>query len=269
MVLEKGIVSIPRDGEGPETPEEEHSIEHGNDFLPIDEETRNKWEKFTRDNILPILGNLPKGGGAGDPVGSFLRSIIEIVYQPKVDWKHILQEAVEKACGPVHYTFNRPSRRFVSSGIYIPARVKEKAPCEIAIGVDTSGSISDEELSIALKEIDEIVSSYPQINRELSWISTEMDGPHILDKEEKYEDNPIPIRTTGGTYLAPFFKYYAEHDGQRSKDRVIAIFSDIDLAPDDKKDITNIVNESGLENIYWITTRPEATAPVGKTIKLK
>jgi len=248
-------------------PEEKHEgvgeggLLKGNDLLPVSEETRKKWSDSLRE-MAPIL---EKYGGYEDALGQFLRKIREMQYKPELDWKSILQEAVTEACGPVHYTFNRPSRRFISSGTYIPTRVKEKAPCSMAVGIDVSGSMTDAEIGKALKEIDEITEDYPDMEKDLSWISTEMDGPHKL--VGRYQDNPVPIRSTGGTFLSPFFEYYAEHDGEESKHRVTAVFSDLKITPEDKSIIKDIVNRNDLQNIYWITNEKGVKGPVGTTIE--
>lgn len=233
----------------------------GNDFEEPTKDTIDKWKR-TLEESGPIIRNIVKQRGIGPGLGTFILELLEKEHQPQLDWKSIIQSAVDKACGPHHYTFDRPSRRFTSSGPYIPARVKEPSPCEIAVGVDVSGSMSNDDIVAALSEIDNITEDYPNIKKEISWVSTAMDGPYEL--EGKYADNPIPIRTTGGTELSPFFEYYAKHDGEKSKKRVTVMFTDLDT---NLNIIKKIVEDSGMQNIFFITNVKGAKAPVGETME--
>ncbi len=76
---------------------------------------------------------------------------------PGVDWRRELASAIRHAvadvAGPADYSYRRPSRRqgAVGNGVILPA-LRQPAP-EVALVIDTSGSVSDEMLSQALAEI--------------------------------------------------------------------------------------------------------------------
>src|SRR6185312_9143157 len=74
--------------------------------------------------------------------------------QSKQDWRSVLRDFVA-ARMPSDYRWNPPNRRFVASGLYLPS-VARTGLGTIVIGVDTSGSIGDEELEQFAGEISSI-----------------------------------------------------------------------------------------------------------------
>lgn len=78
----------------------------------------------------------------------------EELLEPVVDWRVVLAGAVREAAawasGAVDYTYRRPSRRNLP-GIVLPS-LHRPLP-KVAIVVDTSGSMGEDELATALAEI--------------------------------------------------------------------------------------------------------------------
>lgn len=74
---------------------------------------------------------------------------------PRVDWRRELAAAVRHAiadvAGAADYSYRRPSRRQVVSRAILPT-LRQPVP-EVAVVVDTSGSISDQMLARALAEV--------------------------------------------------------------------------------------------------------------------
>ncbi|WP_083958022.1 vWA domain-containing protein [Herbidospora mongoliensis] len=84
----------------------------------------------------------------------------EQVLEPVVDWRQVLtgavREAVAWAGGAVDYTYRRPSRRSaalrtVGRGVVLPS-LRRPLP-RVAIVVDTSGSMGEDDLAAALAEV--------------------------------------------------------------------------------------------------------------------
>jgi len=63
--------------------------------------------------------------------------------QSKQDWRTILRDFVS-ATTPADYRWNPPNRRYAASGLYLPS-VERTGLGTIVIGVDTSGSIGEQE----------------------------------------------------------------------------------------------------------------------------
>jgi predicted metal-dependent peptidase len=78
------------------------------------------------------------------------------VLEPVVDWRRVLagaiREAVAWASGAVDYTYRRPSRRTAAlRGVVLPS-LRRPMPA-VAIVIDTSGSMGEDDLAAALAEV--------------------------------------------------------------------------------------------------------------------
>lgn len=79
--------------------------------------------------------------------------------KPKVDWRRELRAAVRAAIGSTlganDYTFRRPHRRSSYLGVVLPT-LQRPIP-KVAVAVDTSGSMGDQQLSQARSEIEGVL----------------------------------------------------------------------------------------------------------------
>ena len=79
------------------------------------------------------------------------------VLAPRVDWRRLLaaelRRAIADVAGAADYSYRRPSRRAAAvSGVVLPA-LRRPVP-ELAVVCDTSGSMSEELLAMALAEVE-------------------------------------------------------------------------------------------------------------------
>ena len=136
-----------------------------------------------------------KTGSGGD------RDLIELL-KPQIDWREVLREFVTTTCtGSDYSTWQRPNRRYISAGVYMPSGISESIG-ELVVAIDTSGSIGQPELSRFLTEVKEICDTvHPDKVRLLYW-DTEVCG------DEKYEMHELDDLVTstkpkggGGTMI--------------------------------------------------------------------
>jgi predicted metal-dependent peptidase len=136
-----------------------------------------------------------KTGSGGD------RDLVELL-KPQIDWREVLREFVTTTCtGSDYSTWQRPNRRYISAGVYMPSGISESIG-ELVIAIDTSGSIGQPELSRFLTEVKEICDTvHPDKVRILYW-DTQVCG------DEKYEMHELDdlVKSTkpkggGGTMI--------------------------------------------------------------------
>jgi predicted metal-dependent peptidase len=86
----------------------------------------------------------------------------ESVLRARVDWRRVLaaelRRGISDATGCVDYSYRRPSRRSRSVGKVILPALRRPVP-EVAVVCDTSGSMSDDQLSEVLAEVDGVLRS--------------------------------------------------------------------------------------------------------------
>jgi predicted metal-dependent peptidase len=86
----------------------------------------------------------------------------EHALSPQVDWRRLLaallRRAVSEVAGAVDYSYRRPSRRSPVAGNVVLPALRRPVP-QVAVVCDTSGSMTDDLLAMALAEVDGLLRS--------------------------------------------------------------------------------------------------------------
>jgi len=132
-----------------------------------------------------------------------METLISDVTAPKVDWRNVLARFL-RANNKSDFTWQRPNRRFIANGLYLPSLHN---PCleDICIAVDTSGSISDDELQQFTSETSYILQ---ELNPERIHL-IQCDSDVQDDTEYSRESLPLKVKYTGrgGTAFSPVINY--------------------------------------------------------------
>jgi predicted metal-dependent peptidase len=133
--------------------------------------------------------------------GDLLR-LVEDILEPIVDWKEALRQFVDRISRN-DYSWRRPNNRYMSGGVILPTLYNQELP-PIVIGVDTSGSINQDELKQFAGEIDDILNQYPTT---LTVIYCDTKVNHI--ETFTAENRPIRLEAKGGggTKFHPVFDH--------------------------------------------------------------
>ena len=141
-------------------------------------------------------------------VGSGGDRDLDDLLTPQIDWREVLREFINTTCAGNDYsTWQRPNRRYVSSGYYMPSGISEQVG-ELVMAVDTSGSIGQVELTAFMSEIRSICDTVqPERIRLLYWDTK-------ICQDEKYDMNQLDdlVKTTkpkggGGTNVECVTEY--------------------------------------------------------------
>ena len=119
----------------------------------------------------------------------------------QLNWRHYLWRYLVRT--PID--FRDFDRRFVGKRVYL--ETLEDETVHVAVAVDTSGSINNQQIQVFLSEVQSILLAYPQLRCELYYADAALHGPYPVTP---YGSLPTPIGG-GGTDFRPFFAKL-EHD---------------------------------------------------------
>ncbi|WP_027483409.1 vWA domain-containing protein [Deinococcus pimensis] len=157
----------------------------------LDRSARERLEAYWKDAVrnaattARLAGALPLG--ARRVVGEG---------RPGIDWR----AALWRSLTPSRTDFGEFDRRHVHRGLYVEDLASHEV--DVAICVDTSGSVGERELGAFLSEVRGILGSYPHVRATLYWADVALHGPFELDHPGGL---PAP-HGGGGTDFRPFFE---------------------------------------------------------------
>ena len=155
------------------------------DQQPFDEHDWEGAQEMTADEQKELGKEIDdairQGAITAGKLGTGGERTVSDLLEPQVDWREVLREFITDTCtGSDYATYNRPNRRMMHRGLYMPSGISEQID-ELVLAIDTSGSIGQRELSVFLSEIKSVCDTvHPKCVRILYW-DTEVCG------DEKYE----------------------------------------------------------------------------------
>jgi predicted metal-dependent peptidase len=209
---------------------QEHLQNHPEDGVPIQDcgsviggvarnyefsksDTENSAIKSDQQDVLrdfvaqDILKFAKSDSGIGSVPGELLRWARELL-EPKVDWRHelagVIRNSLATMSGRRDYKYTRPSRRQAAmkvgvSELILPA-MRKPVPPPIAVVVDTSGSISDEEIIEFLSEVDGIARAHG-ISSGIWIVPCDMHVGKIQRVKSRKDVSRLELSGGGGTDL--------------------------------------------------------------------
>ena len=140
---------------------------------------------------------------------SDIKQIITEMERSQVDWSSVIRRVVG-GDQPEDYTYRRPNRRALHCmDIYNPSTLKSSCG-DVAVWVDTSGSVSDKEKQHALGELNAIAEDMQPNSVTIFY------GDADVKNIERYERGDIieclNSKGGGGTDPMPIFKYIEDNN---------------------------------------------------------
>ena len=136
----------------------------------------------------------------GHDPGSFV-DFVHARRQSRIDWRELLRDFIRETTQD-ETSWSYPNRRFVASGLYLPGKDPTGCP-PIYFAVDTSGSVSDDELAMVWTEIRAAAAAVtPEYLRVIQCDAAVQD-------DQTYEPDHVPeivmVHGRGGTAYRPVF----------------------------------------------------------------
>jgi predicted metal-dependent peptidase len=174
--------------------------------------------------------------------------LVDELINPRVPWQTFLDRWVNEELRD-DYDMLRPDRRFVHCGIYLPDLYNEG--CEVAVGLDTSGSIDKEELAFEVSEASGILRSRNVTRMRLLVCDADVTLDVTLNPWDRL---PKDFPGGGGTSFVPVFEAL-----QDKRPACLIYFTDtFGDFPDEAPDFP----------VLWVTRQADVTVPFGKLIQI-
>ena len=161
-----------------------------------------KLKSDTETFVSNVLGSCDRGtipGGYASLIDKLLKK------KSNLRWENDLKQGLGNTPYGVEYTKRKPSRR-QPSRFDVPGETK-KFICDVVVMIDTSGSVSDEEIYNILCEVYDISA---QFMAKITVIECDSEVNHVYTIKQKNQIHK-EVHGRGGTAFTPAIDYVNEH----------------------------------------------------------
>jgi len=177
---------------------------------------KGKRPKYSKEEMKKIKEEIKEGmmqaaqaAGAGNTPKEVQRMIKELT-EPKMNWREILRQQIQSTVRN-DYTFARPSRKGWHTGAVLPGMNFDET-IDVAIALDMSGSIGDDQARDFLSEIKGIMDEYKDYNIKLWCFDTQVYNEEDFSADGGTDLMDYEIMGGGGTDFDVNWNYMKEND---------------------------------------------------------
>jgi predicted metal-dependent peptidase len=176
----------------------------------IPEDLAKVWKERAKDSARKIGKGSIKG-----PLGDFIDELVS----PQVNWRSELKNFINTISNKIKYAI--PYKRFAYSGTYLPGPVKENAIINPVIAVDTSGSISGEDMAAFSSEVKSLAKAYNM--QDIHVIYADADVQSVKTFKDGSQLG-IQMSPGGGTSFKPTFDWVENNLVKKGKKPAFFIY---------------------------------------------
>ncbi len=214
--------------------------------------TKEEAEKI-RQEIKEAMIQSAAAAGAGKTPAGIMRMIKNLT-EPKMDWRQLVQQEIQSIVRN-DYSFQRVNRKSMHSGAVLPG-MKEATTIDVAISIDMSGSIGEEDAGAFLSEIKGIMDQYEDFRINLWCFDTEIYNHKVITHDEAHELTEYVPEGGGGTDFEVNWQFMEENGIQPKK---FIMFTD-------GYPCGGWGDEDYCDTIFIVKGNTSAEAPFGQTV---
>lgn len=182
----------------------------------LSQEEKQKIRDEIKEAVLSAVqtcdaGNIPAG----------VKRMIQDLTDPKMDWRDLLRMQLESTIKS-DYSWLRTSRKGWHMEAIMPG-MKTTDAIDIAVAIDTSGSIGEAQCRDFLSEIRGIMESFDSYRIHVFTFDTDTYNPRQYDSENLDDIADYDIQGGGGTDFDAIFRYLKDADIEPKK---LVVFTD-------------------------------------------
>jgi predicted metal-dependent peptidase len=214
--------------------------------------TKEEAEKL-RQEIKDAMIQSAAAAGAGKTPAGIMR-MIKSMTEPKMDWRQLVQQEIQSIVRN-DYSFTRVNRKSMHSGAILPG-MKEATTIDVAISIDMSGSIGEEDATVFLSEIKGIMDQYEDFRINLWCFDTDIYNWKQITHDEAHELEEYVPEGGGGTDFEANWRFMEENGIQPKK---FIMFTD-------GYPCGGWGDEDYCDTIFIVKGNTSAQAPFGQTV---
>jgi predicted metal-dependent peptidase len=167
-----------------------------------------------RDEIKEAMIQSAAAAGAGKvPAG--IQRLIKDLTEPKMNWRQLVRQEIQSIVRS-DYSFSRPSRKGWQTGAILPGMVPETT-IDVAIAIDMSGSIGQEDATVFLSEVKGIMDQYEDFKITLFCFDTEVYNCQVITQDNAMDLLEYEPVGGGGTDFEACYNFMKEQGIQPKK----------------------------------------------------
>jgi predicted metal-dependent peptidase len=206
-----------------------------------------------RDEIKEAMIQSAAAAGAGKvPAG--IQRLIKDLTEPKMNWRQIVRQEIQSIVRN-DYSFVRPSRKGWQTGAILPGMIPDTT-IDVAIAIDMSGSIGDEDATTFLSEVKGIMDQYEDFKITLFCFDTEIYNPQVITQDNSMDLLDYEPQGGGGTDFEACFNFMKEQGIEPKK---FIMFTD-------GWPCGSWGDESYCDTLFIVKGNTSAEAPFGQTV---
>ena len=168
-----------------------------------------KVQEDLREATLRVQQILDQAAAQGKLSGGMKR-LINSLPKVKENWRHNLEKYI-KSFKKAESTWKRPNKRYSAAGFYLPTRY-DTPELNVAVGIDTSGSIDEDMLEKFYGHLIKIMKSFKTFKVQVfCWSTVAHQSTYRELNEKNYQTfNPLEegyLESFGGTIAQSAFDY--------------------------------------------------------------
>jgi predicted metal-dependent peptidase len=202
-----GSTDAPPDHDEPSAPETEGGIGQVLDAPLPDEETPTVEEQMREWNVAVNQAATVARQAGKFPAG--LERTLEGAAEAAVDWRELLRRLWSDTT-PADYSWMRPNRRHLWTGLYLPGVVRDGVG-EVALAVDCSGSVNARQLRLFEAEARSILEGQRPERVYVLYFDAAVHKVETYEAGQRIDLHP---QGGGGTEFGPCFEWLQEHGVQ-------------------------------------------------------
>ena len=214
--------------------------------------TKEEAEKIKQEIKEAMIQSAAAAGAGKTPAG--IMRMIKSMTEPKIDWRQLVQQEIQSIVRN-DYSFTRPNRKSMHSGAILPG-MKEATTIDVAISIDMSGSIGEEDATAFLSEIKGIMDQYEDYRINLWCFDTEIYNWKTITHDEAHELEEYVPEGGGGTDFEVNWTFMEENQIQPKK---FIMFTD-------GYPCGSWGDEDFCDTIFIVKGNTQANAPFGQTV---